>query len=203
MRINGIFACDHTGVIGVDGMLPWHSPEDLQEFKFWTEGSILIMGRKTFESLPGELPGRHHIVITSQTRSDTENVTFVSDFPAAVAALPTIVRRRKEQDPYYLELDAVISYVIGGASLLKNPNVIDFVDEWHISWFHQAGIRRSEYKDVAQIDLHDWMNRNGLMVVRRDLCVEPRFRTRLASGDLTAPVPMPYWHLSVQHASYP
>ena len=53
-----------NGVIGRDGQLPWHLPEDLKHFKRVTMGTPMIMGRKTFESLPGLLPGRRHIVLT-------------------------------------------------------------------------------------------------------------------------------------------
>jgi dihydrofolate reductase len=53
-----------NGVIGCDGTLPWHIPADLKRFKALTMGSPMIMGRKTFESLPGLLPGRRHIVLT-------------------------------------------------------------------------------------------------------------------------------------------
>jgi dihydrofolate reductase len=53
-----------NGAIGKDGVLPWHLPGDLKHFKAVTMGSAMIMGRKTFESLPGLLPGRRHIVIT-------------------------------------------------------------------------------------------------------------------------------------------
>ena len=53
-----------NGVIGRDGTLPWHIPADLKRFKALTMGSAMIMGRKTFDSLPGLLPGRRHIVLT-------------------------------------------------------------------------------------------------------------------------------------------
>ena len=53
-----------NGVIGKDGRLPWHLPADLQHFKRVTMGTPMIMGRRTFESLPGLLPGRRHIVLT-------------------------------------------------------------------------------------------------------------------------------------------
>ncbi len=51
-------------VIGKDGSLPWHVPADLKRFKQITMGTPMIMGRKTFESLPRLLPGRRHIVLT-------------------------------------------------------------------------------------------------------------------------------------------
>ena len=53
-----------NGVIGRDGALPWHIPADLRHFKQVTMGTPMIMGRKTFESLPKLLPGRRHIVVT-------------------------------------------------------------------------------------------------------------------------------------------
>jgi len=53
-----------NGTIGKDGVLPWHLPGDLRHFKQVTMGTAMIMGRKTFDSLPGLLPGRRHIVVT-------------------------------------------------------------------------------------------------------------------------------------------
>lgn len=59
-----VVARAQNGVIGRDGGLPWHLPADLKRFKALTIGAPMIMGRKTFESLPGLLPGRRHIVLT-------------------------------------------------------------------------------------------------------------------------------------------
>ncbi len=63
-RITLVVARADNGVIGRDGRLPWHLPADLKRFKRLTMGMPMIMGRKTFESLPGLLPGRRHIVLT-------------------------------------------------------------------------------------------------------------------------------------------
>ncbi len=59
-----IVARARNGVIGRDGGMPWRLPADLKRFKALTMGGAMIMGRKTFDSLPGLLPGRRHIVIT-------------------------------------------------------------------------------------------------------------------------------------------
>jgi dihydrofolate reductase len=59
-----VVARARNGVIGRGGKLPWHLPADLKRFKSLTMGSVMVMGRKTFESLPGLLPGRRHIVLT-------------------------------------------------------------------------------------------------------------------------------------------
>ena len=59
-----VIARAQNGVIGRGGTLPWHIPADLKRFKALTMGSAMVMGRKTFDSLPGILPGRRHIVVT-------------------------------------------------------------------------------------------------------------------------------------------
>lgn len=62
-----IYARAANGAIGLGGDLPWRLPADLKHFKALTMGLPMIMGRKTFESLPGLLPGRRHIVLTHHT----------------------------------------------------------------------------------------------------------------------------------------
>lgn len=59
-----VAAVADNGVIGRDGAIPWHLSADFRRVKSLTIGKPLVMGRKTFESLPGLLPGRRHIVIT-------------------------------------------------------------------------------------------------------------------------------------------
>lgn len=59
-----ILARAANGVIGADGRMPWHLPADLRRFKQLTMGRPMIMGRKTFDSLPAILEGRRHIVLT-------------------------------------------------------------------------------------------------------------------------------------------
>jgi dihydrofolate reductase len=59
-----VVAVASNGVIGNEGAMPWHLSADLRHFKALTTGKPMVMGRKTFESLPGLLPGRRHIVLT-------------------------------------------------------------------------------------------------------------------------------------------
>lgn len=59
-----VVARAENGVIGADGDLPWRIPADLRHFKQITKNLPMIMGRKTFDSLPGLLDGRRHIVLT-------------------------------------------------------------------------------------------------------------------------------------------
>ena len=68
-KINLIYARAANGVIGKNNAMPWHLPEDLAHFKRLTQGWPVIMGRKTWDSLPARfrpLPGRTNVVITRQ-----------------------------------------------------------------------------------------------------------------------------------------
>jgi len=92
-----------NGVIGRDGRLPWHLPDDLRRFKRLTMGTAMIMGRKTFESLPGLLPGRRHIVLTRDRGWRAEGAEVVHDVAGAIAAAGD---------------DAAVS-IIGGADIFQ------------------------------------------------------------------------------------
>ncbi len=81
-----VVARAENGVIGRDGGLPWHLPEDLKHFKAVTMGAPMIMGRKTFESLPGLLPGRRHIVLTRDPDWQAQGAEVVPDVASAIVA---------------------------------------------------------------------------------------------------------------------
>ncbi len=82
-----IWAEAHGGVIGAEGGMPWHVPEDLAHFKEVTLGAPVIMGRKTWDSLPERfrpLPGRDNLVITRQQDWAAEGASRVSSVSEAV-----------------------------------------------------------------------------------------------------------------------
>ncbi|WP_341712080.1 dihydrofolate reductase [Erythrobacter sp.] len=79
-----IYARAANGSIGKDGGLPWHLPADLRHFKALTLGKPMIMGRKTFESLPGLLPGRRHIVLTRSIGWQAEGAEVVGTIDDAI-----------------------------------------------------------------------------------------------------------------------
>lgn len=62
--LEAIIALGLNDAMGLNGGLPWHVPSELRLFKTITDGHVLIMGRKTFQSLPHLLPNRHHIVLS-------------------------------------------------------------------------------------------------------------------------------------------
>ncbi len=80
-----IYARAANGAIGNDGDLPWRLPADLKRFKALTIGKPMIMGRKTFESLPGLLPGRRHIVLSRRDGVATEGVEMAGSVKDALA----------------------------------------------------------------------------------------------------------------------
>jgi len=87
-----IAAVARNGVIGVDNRLPWHLPADLQHFKALTLGNTVIMGRKTWESLPAKfrpLPGRRNVVVTRDGNYRAEGAVVALSLPAAIEAAET------------------------------------------------------------------------------------------------------------------
>jgi dihydrofolate reductase len=87
MKLALIAAVARNGVIGADGDLPWRLPDDLRHFKRTTLDHCLILGRKTFDSLPGALPGRTLIVLSRTLNEDeAKDAVVVRDLDAALAA---------------------------------------------------------------------------------------------------------------------
>jgi dihydrofolate reductase len=108
-KVGVIFACDKNGGIGFEGHMPWHAPEDLKQFKIRTMGKPIIMGRKTWESFEGRmLPGRPHIVITSQNISIP--LTGLQQMHIARDYAEALYQAMQYGDE---------AWVIGGASLIE------------------------------------------------------------------------------------
>ncbi len=84
-----IAARSRNGVIGVDGELPWHIPEDLRRFKQLTLSGTVVMGRKTYESIGKALPDRQNIVLSSQLGFELEDAQVVTSWDDAIAAAQT------------------------------------------------------------------------------------------------------------------
>jgi len=80
-----IYARASNGVIGKASKLPWHVSADLRRFKALTMGKAMIMGRKTFDGLPGLLPGRRHIVLSRNPEWSGEGAEVVRSIEEALA----------------------------------------------------------------------------------------------------------------------
>jgi dihydrofolate reductase len=91
MKLHLIFARAANGVIGKNNTLPWHLPEDMAHFKRTTLGCPVIMGRKTWDSLPPKfrpLPGRLNVVVTRQANWQAEGALCAHSLPEAMALCP-------------------------------------------------------------------------------------------------------------------
>lgn len=104
-----IAAVAANGGIGINGGLPWHLPGDLQYFKAMTLGKPVIMGRKTFESLPNPLAGRTNIVITRDRQWQHEGVVAAYSIDEAIALATSIAQRDHAEE----------IMVIGGAQIYQ------------------------------------------------------------------------------------
>ncbi len=87
-KLIAIVAMAANRVIGREGRLPWHFPEDLKFFKRTTLGHPILMGRATYESIGRPLPGRQNIVL-SRTMGPTEGITVIQDISELRQACPT------------------------------------------------------------------------------------------------------------------
>jgi dihydrofolate reductase len=106
MKLHLIYARARNGTIGKDNQMPWHLPEDLAHFKRVTLGQPVIMGRKTWDSLPARfrpLPGRLNIVITRQTDWQAEGA----------------VRAASIEDAMRQCGDAPDGWIMGGAEIYR------------------------------------------------------------------------------------
>lgn len=131
-----IVAASENNVIGKDNDLLWHLPNDFKRFKKLTTDHNIIMGRKTFDSLPGILPNRHHIIISRKRDLIIEDCTVVSSLKNAIR-----LAYAKDEQPY----------VIGGGEIYKKA--IELADKLEITRVHTI-IEGDTY--FPEIDTNIW-----------------------------------------------
>jgi dihydrofolate reductase len=102
-RVYLVAAVAANGIIGANGKLPWHIPEELKHFKKLTLGHPVIMGRRTWESLKGPLPQRENIVVTRQAGYQAPGAAVATSLDAALA----------------LCVGEPVAFVIGGTQLFE------------------------------------------------------------------------------------
>ena len=116
MQIHLIWAQDQNGGIGKNSKLPWHIPEDIKNFKKLTLYSTIVMGRKTWTSLPIKpLPKRRNIVLSSKSIIEVESYNSVKQ------CIKTLSKDNVKK-----------IFVIGGAQIYRN--FIHLSDELHITF---------------------------------------------------------------------
>lgn len=130
-----IVAMDLNRGIGLNGDMPWRLSADLKRFKAITMGYPVIMGRRTFESLPkGALPGRTNIVVSSNPFFKAENAIVVGSPAAALAAC----------------CDAAKVFVIGGGQLYRY--FVGVANTLHITKIHHAYPADTHFPEIPDAD---------------------------------------------------
>ncbi len=124
IKLSAMLALSQNRVIGVNNGLPWRLSNDLKWFKKTTMGKPLIMGRKTYRSLPGLLPGRPHIVVTRDTGFAADEVIIAHDLDAALIKAEAAAR----------EIGADEMVIIGGADIFGQS--LDRLDRLYLTEVH-------------------------------------------------------------------
>jgi dihydrofolate reductase len=169
MKVIAIAAVSKNGVIGNGNNLPWHIPEDMKFFREATKNQIVIMGRKTFESLGKPLPQRQNAVISrNPTRVGQEtqhqNVKFFADLKASLSYFFSLTSQDQDKN----------IFIIGGAEIYRLS--LDVIDEL---WLTE--IENNVDGDVYFPDYQDgkFMDHRFLLVsssMQNDLSSEYRYR---------------------------
>ncbi len=150
-----IVARAENGVIGRGGALPWRLPADLKRFKSLTMGGVMIMGRKTFDSLPGLLAGRRHVVITrdpSWSASGAEVVHSAKEALAIAGKDPLFIIGGAEIFALFLpsaqrlELTEVLGD-IAGDTVMPDPRGPEWREVWREE--HHAEEGRPPYRFIT------------------------------------------------------
>lgn len=152
-----IFARNHANIIGVDQKLPWDFEEDMKWFKDHTANQVLIMGRKTFDSMGSKgLPHRENIVVSRNLVMDDQ---LLSDRVDGVAV--SLEEALADAKPYQRKI-----FVIGGAGLIKEA--IPLVDRIIMTTVGKS-IDVSKHREVTRLDVkglegyyNEYMNVDGL-----------------------------------------
>lgn len=142
MILSAIVAMASNRVIGVDNDLPWNLPEDLKFFRDKTMGTVMIMGRKTFESLGKPLPGRYHIVITRNPgyRYEHERVRVVESIDKAVDLARSLV------PPWSDEV-----FILGGGEIFEQSlHLSDRIYLTRIERDYAGSARFPEFEDSGR-----------------------------------------------------
>lgn len=131
-RLIAIVAMTPQRVIGKDGTLPWHLPEDLAFFKRTTSGHPIVMGRKTYDSIGRPLPKRRNIVVTRDPSWSADGVETIHS-PAELSAL---------------DLDGDV-FIIGGSGIYEA--FLPQLDELLVSHVHEAYPGDTRFPEFAHL----------------------------------------------------
>lgn len=135
--ISIIVAASDNDAIGIEQRLPWRLSADLKHFKALTSGHTVVMGRKTFESLPnGALPNRHNVVLTSQPDALFPHCSVYRSWEEMTKACPT----------------AEELFIIGGATLYRQA--LPVADKLYLTRVHHVFGEADTF--LPAVDWSEW-----------------------------------------------
>ncbi|MGH2582439.1 MAG: dihydrofolate reductase [Anaerolineales bacterium] len=150
MIISIIAAVDERGGIGRNNRLPWRLSDDLKLFRRLTMGHHVLMGRKTYQSSAGKMPGRNLIVLSRDARFQPEDAQLAGSFDEGLA----LAREASEQE----------LFVIGGAQVFAQA--LPLADRFHFTKVH-ADARADVF--FPEYDAAEWIERE-----RREFSAGPK-----------------------------
>lgn len=139
-------ALTHDFIIGKNGQLPWSIPDELKHFRDTTRHHVVIMGRKTYESVNRPMPNRHNIVVSSKM-----------DAPEGVQVVPSLNAAIELAKTYKTDI-----YIIGGTRLFEEG--LKIADKMFLSWIKEdypgdtffPKFDESEWEIESTEDLPEW-----------------------------------------------
>jgi len=137
MIISTIVARSKNNIIGIDNKLPWHLPADLKWFREKTMGRHVIMGRKSYESLPGPLKGRTIITVTRNKEYYSSRCVIAHSVPEALA--------------YAKNAGETEAMILGGGKIYELTKNI-----WDIMYITDVEVEIEGDTSFAQIDMDQW-----------------------------------------------
>lgn len=126
VTVSLIAAAGLNNEIGKDNKLPWHIPDDLKNFKALTSGKVIVMGRKTWESLGYKpLPNRHHVILTRK-QGGVPDIDGVLNLKGDMGSVIEFLKKEVVEKDYPKEI-----FIIGGAEIYQQA--MPYADKIYLS----------------------------------------------------------------------
>lgn len=163
ITISAIVALSKNNVIGKDGKLPWHVPEDLKRFKALTSGHVVVMGRKTFESIGNPLPNRTNIVITRDPDYLAEGIIIAHSLQEALD-----ISKKEELKTFDTSKNEI--FIIGGGQIYEQAMPV--TDKLYLTIIDEeieGDTFFPDYSEFSKVTFEESIESNGKTIKFIDL----------------------------------
>ena len=148
MKISIVVATDLNGVIGKDGKLPWHIPEDLVRFRQITIGHHVLMGRKTFESIGRPLAERKNLILSKSRNFKPEGVVVFEHLGDAI----TFARQRDEEELMVIGGEQIYRLTLPLAEKLYITSVLgEFEGDTRFPKYDNGGWMETGWEELSTV----------------------------------------------------